>query len=189
MALLTPHLPDTCSTYYELLGLPPVEGDLRAIDTRAKELMREARKYQVGRFANQAEKHLNLLAEARGCLLDPKRKIKYDEKLRGDWQLPPVSTMSTYPESEPASQFPDFSSVDIPLRSRAVASRARRNRMITLTLAVLGTVLLCSVLGVLGVWLLASRSAGGALPLNEALRQVMHGAPADEPIEDRPGEK
>lgn len=175
MASLTPHLPDTCSTYYELLGLSPFEGNARTIDARAKELMKEARKYQVGRFATQAEKHLNLLAEARGCLLDPSRKSKYDEKLRGQWELPPVTTVSTYPAAAaaPAPAIPDFSEMEVPLSSREMVRRAKRQRTMALMLLGFATLFICTVLGVLVGWMMASRGSVGPTSINDAWRQVI----------------
>lgn len=195
MASLTPHLPDTCSTYYELLGLSPFEGDARAIDARAKELMKEARKYQVGRFATQAEKHLNLLAEARGCLLDPSRKSKYDEKLRGQWELPPVTTVSTYPSTAvapatvTAPAIPDFSTMDVPLSSRAMVRRAKRQRTMALLLLALATLLICTILGVLVGWMMASRGSGGPTSIGDAFRQVIHRDGDDNSSERSPGDR
>ncbi len=190
MALLTPHLPDTCSSYYELLGLSAFAADLKIIDARAKELMREARKYQVGRYASQAEKHLNLLAEARNCLLDVKRKAQYDEDLRNKWQFPPVSVTTTFQLAEPrGSSIPDFGDEGTPLRSRTLVERARRKRKMILFVGIPGTIVLCVVLGILGVWVLASRAAGSAVPLNEALRQVFHSQPSTDSQENQPGEK
>lgn len=190
MALMTPHLPDTCSNYYELLGVAAFASDLQVIDTRARELMREARKYQVGRYSAQAEKFLNLLAEARNCLLDVKRKAHYDEELRNKWQLPPVWVTTTFQLSEPApNALPDFGVEEAPLRSRALAARARRNRLALLLIALPAIILLCVVLGVLGVWALASRSAGSALPLGEAVRQVLHSQDSSDGNENQPGDK
>lgn len=98
MALVGPHLPETCSNYYELLGLRPFEADAAAIDARLRSLIREARKYQVGRYAIQVEKHLNLLAAVKNCLLDPAQKQRYDEELRQGFDLPPISVAASYPE-------------------------------------------------------------------------------------------
>lgn len=188
MALMTPHLPETCTNYYELLGLAAFAADLQVIDARAKELMKEARKYQVGRYATQAEKYLNLLGEARHCLLDASRKAKYDEDLRNQWQMPPVTVTTTFQLSEPQNEIPDFSSVELPLSSRRLAARARRNCQKMLLVAVPAILLLCAVLGVLGVWLMASQAAGGAIPLDEAVRQVFGSKNSGDHV-NQPGEK
>lgn len=90
------NLPDTCSNYYELLGLNLFEGDRVLVESKVRALMREARKYQVGQFSAQAEKCLDLLASARACLLDPDQKQKYDESLRVQFGFPPVTVVSTY---------------------------------------------------------------------------------------------
>lgn len=188
MALMTPHLPETCTNYYELLGLAAFAADLQVIDARAKELMKEARKYQVGRYAAQAEKYLNLLGEARHCLLDASRKAQYDEELRNQWQMPPVTVTTTFQLSEPRNEIPDFGDVAGPLRSRKLAARARRNRTMLLVVGVPAIMLLCAVLGVLGVWVMASQAAGGALPLDEAVRQVFGSKKSGENV-NQPGEK
>lgn len=184
MSLLTPHLPDTCTSYYELLGLRPFEADPRLIDARTKEMLREARKYQVGRYSAQAEKHLNLVAEARGCLLDPAAKSEYDARLQREWGLPPVSTVASYSPKKSLA----FAAADEPLSSAGLAARARSNRRRTLAMAVCGTVIVCLVVGVGGMWIVASRSAGGTLSFTEAFRQWLHPPEGSPPSDDSPDE-
>ena len=84
------NLPDQCSNYYELLGLTLFETDVEVVDSKVRSMMRDARKYQVGQFADQAEKCLDLLATARTCLLDPQLKRTYDDQLRVQLGLPPL---------------------------------------------------------------------------------------------------
>lgn len=90
------NLPDTCSNYYELLGLPPFEADANVINAKVRERMREARKYQVGQYAAQAERHLNLLGTATACLTNPQQKQTYDNELREQWGLPPVTVVTSF---------------------------------------------------------------------------------------------
>ncbi len=100
MSLSRHTLPTSCLDYYQLLKVAPFEGDLKVIESQARSLMREARKYQVGQFSADAETCMNLLAEARACLLDPERKRQYDDELRNKWGLPLVSVAACEPPDE-----------------------------------------------------------------------------------------
>ena len=97
MAIRGENLPQSCSNYYELLELSPFEADPARIDAQLRSLLREARKYQVGPYAGQAAKCVELLAAAKGCLLDPAQKLRYDEELRRQFDLPPVSVTAALP--------------------------------------------------------------------------------------------
>lgn len=112
-------LPETCSNYYELLGVPPFESDASVINSKVRELMREARKYQVGQYATQAERHLNLLASATACLSNPQQKQAYDEELRRQWGLPPVSVAAALPANSGTGA--DSRPAAIPLRYKTLA--------------------------------------------------------------------
>lgn len=109
MTTITVNLPDQCSNYYELLGLTPFESDRQTIDEKVRSAMREARKYQIGQFASQAQRHLDLLAEAMTCLLDAEQKGKYDDDLRRQFGLPPVAVASTYSDVTQPAVSPVFS--------------------------------------------------------------------------------
>jgi len=87
--------------FYALLGLPPFESNTSTISARARDLMRDARKYQVGPRANEAQTRLERLATASACLLDPAQKVAYDNVLRERFGLPPISIRSQYVPAEP----------------------------------------------------------------------------------------
>ena len=82
--------------FYALLGLPPFESNTSAISARARDLMRDARRYQVGPRASEAQTRIERLATASACLLDPAQKVAYDNVLRERFGLPPVSIRSQY---------------------------------------------------------------------------------------------
>lgn len=90
-------LPETCDNYYGLLGISPFETDTRLIEVRLRELMREARKYQVGQYSARAERCMELVAQAKSTLLSETLKKKYDENLREQLGLPPVMVMASLP--------------------------------------------------------------------------------------------
>ncbi|MFN0054559.1 MAG: hypothetical protein ACKV0T_20480 [Planctomycetales bacterium] len=121
--------------FYSLLGLPPFESAQEVIASRAREMMKEARKYQVGPYATRTQVRLEHLAAATACLLDPAQKTRYDEALRRQYGLPPISTLSTF---IPAAQRHD----DQRPTSTAARPPARKGRAIVglATLAGLGVV-------------------------------------------------
>lgn len=91
---------------YALLGVTPFEPNADLISARVRNLMREARKYQLGPHAARTQAQLDDLAAAAACLLDPQRKQAYDDVLRERYGLQPLSVRSTYraaaiPDDEP----------------------------------------------------------------------------------------
>lgn len=81
---------------YALLGLTPFEPDTDLISSRVRNLMREARKYQLGPNAARTQSQLDTLAAAAACLLDAQRKQAYDGELRERYGLQPIAVYSTY---------------------------------------------------------------------------------------------
>lgn len=95
---VSPHrLPNSSANFYELLDLPPFESDTARIQERLRESMKDFRKYQVGAYAAQAEECLNRVALAKRCLLDSQQKARYDEQLRGEFDLPPLTVRASLP--------------------------------------------------------------------------------------------
>jgi hypothetical protein len=90
--------------YYALLELAPFEPDIAKISTRARDLMREARKYQVGPRGAGAQQRLDNLAAATACLLDPAHKRAYDDELQRRYDLPMVAVTSTYQAPVPPTR-------------------------------------------------------------------------------------
>jgi hypothetical protein len=104
MAVSSPRLPIGSSNFYELLDLPPFEPDGVKIQSRLREKAREFRKYQVGPYAAHAEACLNRLAQARQCLLDSQQKSRYDEQLRSQFDLPPLTVRASLPPEANGSE-------------------------------------------------------------------------------------
>lgn len=70
------------ANHYRLLGVPLFEASADAIDSAADRQMSHLRTFQSSKNGKLAEQLLNEVAAARVCLLDPKQREAYDEKLR-----------------------------------------------------------------------------------------------------------
>jgi len=68
--------------HYRLLALARFEDEPEVIRDAAEQRMRHVRAYQLGEHRKVAQKILNELATAKGCLLNEAKKAKYDEGLR-----------------------------------------------------------------------------------------------------------
>ncbi len=73
---------DQPPTHYRLLGIDLFEADPDAIDNAADRQMAHLRSVQTGRNSALAQALLNEISAARVCLLDPHKKLAYDEQLR-----------------------------------------------------------------------------------------------------------
>ena len=88
---------DICEAYYRWLGIPPkdhppdhyrllgierYESNPDVIRDAADRQMVHVRNYQLGKYSKLSQQMLNELAAARVCLLQPERKLAYDESLR-----------------------------------------------------------------------------------------------------------
>jgi hypothetical protein len=107
---------------YEFLGLAPFESSPEVISSRVRNLMREARKYQVGPYAERTQSYMESIASATACLLDPRRKGAYDEELRRRYGLPEIAVAATYHPGGPVSV------ASIHGATRANRTRRRRGR-------------------------------------------------------------
>ncbi|MEQ8787932.1 MAG: hypothetical protein RIC55_16620 [Pirellulaceae bacterium] len=68
--------------HYRLLGLRLYEADRDVIETAADQRMAHLRKYQSGKHGSKSQVLLNEVAHAKICLMDPKKRARYDEQLR-----------------------------------------------------------------------------------------------------------
>jgi hypothetical protein len=96
--------------------------------------MREARKYQLGPYAERGQAYLESLASATACLLDPGQKGGYDEELRRRYGLPEIAVTSTY--------LPGDAIPITPIPASARAARAQRGRWKLVPSIVLGILVL-----------------------------------------------
>ena len=83
--------------HYRLLGVKRFEGDPDVIANAADQRMVHVRSFQAGDQSAASQKLLNEIAAARVCLLNPKKRAAYDERLRAE----------EAPE-EPAAAFPEL---------------------------------------------------------------------------------
>jgi len=67
--------------HYRLLALARFEDEPEVIRDAAEQRIRHVRAYQLGGHRKVAQKILNELAAAEACLLDERKKAKYDEEL------------------------------------------------------------------------------------------------------------
>ena len=72
---------DQPPTYYRLLGIDQFESDPEGDRDAAERQMAHVRRYQLGRYSELSQKLLNELGSAKGCLLDPIDKARYDGRL------------------------------------------------------------------------------------------------------------
>jgi hypothetical protein len=76
--------------HYRLLGLTLYEQNTDAISHAADRAMAHVRTFQTGKNAALSQQILREIAQARLCLLDPARKLAYDDELRARLSpLPP----------------------------------------------------------------------------------------------------
>ena len=68
--------------HYRLLALARFEDDPEVIRDAAERQMGHVRRYALGEHRKVSQKILNELAAAKACLLDERKKAKYDEQLR-----------------------------------------------------------------------------------------------------------
>jgi hypothetical protein len=68
--------------HYRLLGIDLFEADGDVIASAADQRMSHIRSFQAGKHSDLSQKILNQISAARVCLLDPKKKADYDQKLK-----------------------------------------------------------------------------------------------------------
>lgn len=70
--------------YYRLLGLELFEDDPEVIAEAADRQMGHVRTHQTGRYSKWSQRLLNELAKAKVCLLNGKKRERYNEKLKAE---------------------------------------------------------------------------------------------------------
>ncbi len=76
------------ANHYRLLGLSPFESNRQVIQNAADRMMAFVRQLASGPYSKLSQELLNLLAEARICLLNHVRREQYDENLIRQSSLP-----------------------------------------------------------------------------------------------------
>jgi hypothetical protein len=80
--------------HYALLGLKPFESDPRAIRRAAADRAALVRPHQSGEHAESCTRLLSDLAAASQCLLNPRQKAEYDDRLRQSQDMGDTRSMS-----------------------------------------------------------------------------------------------
>src|SRR3954452_2216232 len=96
--------------HYRLLGVAPFESDTDVINNAADQRMGLLKTFATGAQGSLSEEILNEVARARVCLLNPARKIAYDDALRKKpveigRELPQFATNSPQATGEPGFHF------------------------------------------------------------------------------------
>ena len=108
------------ANYYRLLGLEPFEADANVIRDAAEQRMAHVRTYQLGQYCELSQRILNELAAAKGCLLDPEEKARYDATLS---KQPAASVTAKNHEPPPLQPRPAHAT---PASEPAATDRVRR---------------------------------------------------------------
>ena len=69
--------------HYRLLGIDLFESDPDVISSAADQRMAHVRAFQTGKHSALSQQILNEIAAARVCLLNPEKRVEYDQQLRG----------------------------------------------------------------------------------------------------------
>lgn len=81
-------------THYQLLGISPDEQDIEVIEAAVLRQSAFVRNFQAGAHADDANRILNEIAAARLCLIDRRKRAKYDAELSGSQGSKPASHSS-----------------------------------------------------------------------------------------------
>ena len=69
------------ANHYRLLGIKWFEDNVDVISAAVDRQMLHLRTYQIGNYSDYSQRLMNEVVSAKLCLLDPKRKATYDQKL------------------------------------------------------------------------------------------------------------
>lgn len=92
--------------HYRLLGIELFETMPKVIESAADRQMAHVRTFQSGKRVTVSQRLLNEISAARVCLLNPDKKLKYDESLRENLQAAAAEPVvaAAEPRIEPAQQ-------------------------------------------------------------------------------------
>ena len=98
--------------HYRLLSITPFEQDAEVIDNAASRQIAHLRTFALGPNSELSQKLLNEVASARSVLLDPTRKLEYDQALMQTSAPDEISSLSSDPDIRPAQERLPSKSVD-----------------------------------------------------------------------------
>jgi hypothetical protein len=162
---------DQPANHYRLLGLRVFETNADVIESAADRQMAHLRTFQGGKHGEMTQRLLNEVAAARICLLDPKKRAAYDERLRAALPVAASGPVAVVPLPEPVVAWDELlgNSAAKPAIRRlakpsnpiaaesATAKRTPKNRLIALAAA--GALVLVAAVG-FGVYSLSGSSDG-----------------------------
>lgn len=93
--------------HYQLLGVERYEADPDRLQAAADQRMKTLRNFRVGRFADVSETLLNEIARAKICLLDPARRVEYEQELKSERRGLALRPLPESDELVPAHEIPD----------------------------------------------------------------------------------
>ncbi len=168
------------ANYYRLLSLPLLESNPDVIDNAADRQTAHLRTFQSGKNGKFAERLLNEVAAARVCLLDPKKKAAYDQRIQA-WlaaqKAKATGSQQAAPQQQQAAAKPSAGDWDnllgdvaskpqksVGSRQGAVGGKQKAKQRPLAIFAVAGVLLLAAV-GI-GIYALNSKPADGTLALD-----------------------
>ncbi|NOZ19666.1 MAG: hypothetical protein GXP25_01115 [Planctomycetes bacterium] len=80
--------------HYQLLGVQQFEPNTETIEKAARARAALLKTYEIGKYSAQSQVLLTEVARARADLLNPKRKVEYDRRLRGGEKAPQIEVDS-----------------------------------------------------------------------------------------------
>lgn len=165
---------DQPPTHYRLLGVDIYESDPDVIDTAANKQMAYLHGCATGEHAGIAEQLLNEISAARLCLLDPDKKVAYDEELRKSLIQEEPPTEEQFPPAVPT-----FAAAEAPIATEfhikgATAGHrtVRRRRKNSLPVGWIAAAAVGVVAIVGGVWWMNNGGSNEATEQLSAANQV-----------------
>ncbi len=121
---------DQPPNYYRLLGLELFETNAGAIENAANRQMSQLRAFSTGEYSQQSEQLLNLVAQAKACLLDPEQRSAYEEQIKANsgcaaqnaTAIPTIRPLSTVAPGKAKTERAPGSAAEAPVSSQAVTS-------------------------------------------------------------------
>jgi hypothetical protein len=146
---------------YRLLGIQPWEDDPDVIEAAADQRMMLLRTYQTGPHSKLSQKLLNEVAAAKVCLLNPKKKAAYDQRLQQELEAEAEAQIQTLPKAQfvASAEQPAVPGEAIPQIAVSTGSHLRARRRVPWPIPVLAVSLVAA-----GVLLYALRPSPPSPP-------------------------
>lgn len=113
--------------HYRLLGVAEFEADADVIDAASEQRMIFLQAVANGPHTEASQKLLNVVAAARLCLLDPRRKADYDAQLRAGRASQPATAPTGPPPLPGEAPLPEFIGLEPPAVATSAGRRPTRH--------------------------------------------------------------